>query len=267
MSILNGFKTYIKKETATGRLNKAQLTHLRNMERLQVGSVKIFGKDFYFTDSISFIDTYNEIFEKGIYKFTSNASQVSDKIIIDCGANIGLSVVFFSQNYPDHTIKAFEPDPFIFSILKKNIESFGITNVELYNKAVWSSETTLSFYSDGAMAGNLLKGASEKVINVETVRLKQFLQTKVDLLKIDIEGAEVEVIKDCKSELSNANKIFIEYHSFSEQEQQLDEMILALKLSGFRTYIHESYVSKNPFVEVNTICDNMDMALNIFAVK
>jgi len=54
--------------------------------------------------------------------------------ILDCGANIGLSVIYFKQQWPKAKIVAFEPDPKNFDHLTKNIESFQLTDVTTVNK-------------------------------------------------------------------------------------------------------------------------------------
>jgi precorrin-6B methylase 2 len=84
-------------------------------------------------DSESFLTTYIELFENQIYKF--NSSQ-KDLLILDCGANIGLSVIYFKRLYPNSKIIAFEADPNIFNVLQENVKSFNFKNVELINKAV-----------------------------------------------------------------------------------------------------------------------------------
>ena len=64
--------------------------------------------------------------------------------IIDCGANIGLSVIYLKNLYPDAEIVAFEPDEQNFQLLQKNIASFGFKNVEARKEAVWTENTMAS---------------------------------------------------------------------------------------------------------------------------
>ena len=68
---------------------------------------------------------------------------------------MGLSVTYFSKNYPNHLIKAFEPDPDLFAILQQNIQSLELKNVEAVNKAIWNKPETLQFYTDGGMGGRI----------------------------------------------------------------------------------------------------------------
>jgi len=240
------------------------LFKLTKTKRYTPAHTNVFTKDFEIADSISFVWTYRDIFEKQIYKFkTDNQTP----LIIDCGANIGLSILYFKQLYPDSHIIAFEPDSKIFEILKKNVNNFGFHNIEIIKKAVWSSQTVLEFISEGADAGRVAHTESEENnYQVSTVRLRDYLDKPIDLLKIDIEGAEIEVIKDCYDLFFNVKNLFVEYHSFVDCPQHLDTLLKLLKESGFRIYIQETNSNTQPFLRRN-INLGMDMLLNIFAFR
>ena len=91
-------------------------------------------------------------------------------------------------------------------------------------------------------------------------------EDKIDMLKMDIEGAENDVIPHIASALYKIDKIFIEYHSFNNGEQRLDEILSLLKQNKFRYYIRHVNNRKSPFID--TAKDKeMDMQLNIFAFK
>lgn len=196
----------------------------------------LIGPDLIVADSASFVSMYKELFEKEIYRFTS---KTDEPYIIDCGANIGLSILYFKRLYPKAKIVAFEADPNIYSICQENLQRLGLTGIELVPKAVWYKETTLKFYSEGADGGRIAQAVDQdKLIEVKTVRLGKWLEQKVDFLKLDIEGAEFEVLNDIKSQLDNVERIFVEYHSFVGQPQRLDEMFKILIDSGFRLHIN-----------------------------
>ena len=90
-----------------------------------------------------------EIFLTRDYLFTSGTAR---PFIVDCGANLGMSIVFFKRLYPECKILAFEPDPETFSLLKGNVEANGFEDVTLVNKAVSSAEGVIEFYSDRGRA-------------------------------------------------------------------------------------------------------------------
>jgi len=73
-------------------------------------------------DGPTFVHKYKEIFEQQIYRFRSNNQR---PFIIDGGANIGLSILYFKKIYPLSQIVAFEPDEKIFSVLQRNIQKSG----------------------------------------------------------------------------------------------------------------------------------------------
>jgi len=247
-------------------LTEKQIHQVSKAPRMEFGEVILMGEKFTFTDNISFIDAYNEIFINEIYKFRTDENS-QEKLIIDCGANIGLSALYFSEKYPNHEIICFEPDPIIFEILEQNLSTRKNNGIVLKNKAIWISEDDLTFFRDGAMAGSFFESLNRSKIKVQSEKLSKYLNRKVDLLKIDIEGAEVEVLKANELLLENVNNIFVEYHSYIGREQQLDIILKVLTKSGFRYQIKEAYASKNPFWENLAICGNMEMALNIFATK
>ena len=241
------------------------LSRSRKRKISRKGSIQLDGKQFRFHHAGSFFDTFDEIFSKEIYKFIP----VSDNpVIIDCGANMGLSVLYFSEKYPQSEIIAFEPQEDIFSILQQNVNSFGLTNVALHRKAVWDSETTLKFYTDNGMGGSVTNVFQHQdPLLVETTILRNLLDRKIDLLKLDIEGAEYQVLRHCADKLHQVEHIFVEYHSFVHETQHLDDLLSILKQQGFRYHLKESFSRKNPFTENLLACENMDMAINIFAYK
>lgn len=246
--------------------NNYSLLKIARTERYQHSFINLFGHKIELVDSASFLWTYDDIFAKQIYKFET---QTQNPIIIDCGANIGLSVLYFKQLYPQSYITAFEPDREIFTVLKNNIENSGFSNVSLVNKALWNSETILEFASEKADAGRFSQNSSKlkgEKYEVSTVRLRDYLGQSVDFLKIDIEGAETQVIQDCFDLLPNVKNLFVEYHSFNKEPQNLNILINLLTEAGFRLHIHANSKSPHPFChrEINM---GIDMLLNIFAFR
>ena len=242
-------------------------SYLKKTPRHTSASVTLLGHKISFPDAASFLTAYKGIFENEVYRFESNGSS---PVIIDGGANIGLSVIYFKQLYKDAVIHAFEPDQKIFKFLTQNVEVYGYNNINLYNLGLWDTSTTLKFYSEGADGGRISEVDNkhpDKCIEVKVVALRKFLQNKIDFLKLDIEGAEYRVLKDCSDILNNVDKIFMEYHSVVGQEQNLDEILKILKSAGFRYYIqHWEGGILHPFIKRN-IYLNMDLMLNVYAFR
>ena len=236
-----------------------------NSKNKQEGEIILFDKKFFYHHGLAFYDTYREIFENNIYEFRTNSSK---PIILDCGSNMGVSVLYFSKKYLNADIIAFEPDETVLPFLEKNIQSQNIKNVELYKKAVWTEETELEFYTDKGLGGRIGKEYENQTPKIiKSIRLKDFLNMPIDMLKIDIEGSEFAVLKDCEDLLFNVNHIFIEYHSLYGEEQHLEDLLTILKRQGFRYHLKESFSQKRPFIDNILVNEKFDMAINVFAYK
>lgn len=230
------------------------------------GEAHFFGKPFGFSHGPSFVHSVDELFDEEVYKFESDKE---NPYIVDCGANIGLSILYFKKRFPKSKILAFEPDDQIFDILKKNVLVHNnFSNVILKKEAVWTEDTELSFFSEGALAGSSVVdfGNNNNVIKVQAVDLKKHLQEPVDFLKIDIEGAENKVIFDIAVHLDNVKNLFLEYHGLLNEPQNLGEILNLLKEKGFEYYIRVAGDTlKFPFC--NESPSSFNQQLNIFCYR
>jgi FkbM family methyltransferase len=243
--------------TASAPLRKAH-----KIPRFTASTIPVLGKDFHIADSASFSSAYQEIFLRNIYRFKSAKTNPT---ILDCGANVGVSVLYFKTLFPEARITAFEPDPNIASILKKNISSYSLTNVEVIEKAISDKEGTINFQSDGADGGHISN--SSNGASVSTVRLGSYLNQDIDFLKIDIEGAEDVVIPDIAAQISRVKNIFIEYHSSHIEPQSLHKILQVLNTAGFRYHIqHVGVISEAPFFKIK-VKQGFDNQLNIYAFR
>ena len=246
------------------KLDNLENTNIEN--RYRPGEIIFYGNQFKYLDKSSYDFIFHELFINNIYKFeTDNDSPY----IIDCGANIGLSIVYFKRNFPNSKILAFEADPRVYNILDENISKFNYNNVELLNYALWDEEVEISFYSEGADAGRIEVNSDTNLntVNCKTIRLSPFLNQKVDLLKIDIEGAEIKVLNESKNMLKNVDKLFVEFHSFKDKKQELSTLINILEDNNFRYYICNSGAKmERPFIKIDDYL-GVDNSLNIFAYR
>lgn len=225
-------------------------------------------ESFIVPDVASFLSTYKELFLDGIYEYTVTEDQ-RPNVILDFGANIGMSLYFFAENYPSARIEGYEADPNIYRYLKQNVENnIKSSSVKIYNKAVWDENTVLEFYSEGADGGRIKGENNSKGILVEAINVVDILEQHeiIDFLKIDIEGAERKIIPAMKNQLGKVQRIFIEYHSEKNQPQCLSEIISILTEVGFRVYIQQEFVSEQP---LRYISDNngFDLQLEIFGIR
>ena len=220
-----------------------------------------------FKDPKAFLYSVKELFVEEIYKFKA---QDDTPYIIDCGSYIGTSILFFKTQYPNAKILAFEPDNSNFELLNNNIKNWDLKDIEIQNAAIWIDNLGVNFIADGNMASKIDESnntAHNENQKTKSVRLKDLLTEKIDFLKIDIEGAEYEVLVDCESKLSFVENLFIEYHGNYNEMYKLNKILNILIENNFKFYIKEAGVTfEHPFYDRENIYD-FDTQLNIFAFK
>lgn len=241
------------------------LTKYGRKNRKQNREIKFLDYNIVVNDCLAFIFQYKEIFVKEYYLFeTTNPTPV----IYDCGANIGVSALFFKERFPNAKVFAFEPDPEIAELLINNLKHNSVSGVNVYSKAVWINNEGVEFGVQGSDSGSIY--SQKDKIRVDTLRLKEMLdkEGRVDFLKLDVEGAETEIIKDCGGSLKKVENLFVEYHSFLGRKQELDEILKVLTENGFIYYIKSERNYNSPFVSFKKNIDSdINLQLNIFAVR
>jgi FkbM family methyltransferase len=225
---------------------------------------RLFGKDIVYLSPTELLHGLKEIFIEEVYKQELPAKPY----ILDCGANIGLSVIYLKRLFPDAEIIAFEPDEQNFRLLEQNVRTFGYSDVVLKKEAVWVEDTILKFVSDGSMSSKIETGSNAQTVDVSASRLKGYLNRKVDFLKIDIEGAEFSVMMDIEDELKLVNNLFLEYHGTFEQNKELTQLIELITKCGFHYYIKEATgIYETPFARMKNPVISYDVQLNIFCFR
>ncbi len=210
----------------------------------KISEEKVLDATMKVADYSTFLGLISEIFFHRIYSFeTSSPSPV----ILDGGSNIGMSILFFKSLYPRCRVIGFEPDPQTFELLQANAQRNRWEKVELHNKALHAREGEINFFTDPNRIGSgkmstvrerFPESANRAVRcqKVETVRLSTFIQEEIDLLKMDVEGAEIAVISELAEtgKLRLINEMFIEYHHhLKSDEDNLSRMLRPLEENGF----------------------------------
>ena len=188
------------------------------------------------------------MFMEGIYSFKCDHDHPR---IIDGGGYIGFSTLYFKSLYPNSKVTVFECDPKALKLLYKNLNDNGYSDVEVVEKALADKEGKLSFSQEGGDAGSLYLTDGPQ-IEVSCVPLSDYLEQEVDFLKLNIEGAEMDVIEACGEKLRQVKEMVIEFHSFAGQDQRLQELLNSLSQQGFRYLINHydyesNYAAKPPF--------------------
>ena len=147
------------------------------------------------------------------------ALPITPKVIVDAGANIGLSAVFFANRYPEAAIIAIEPEATNFQLLQKNVAPY--PQIITLQAALWKEKGQISLVDPhyGHHGFQIMEapvnGGEEaglvQAITMEDVFLRAGSDT-VDFLKIDIEGAEREVFENSAKWMDKVGLIMAELH-------------------------------------------------------
>src|SRR2546429_5940042 len=179
---------------------------------------------------------FAEIFLRDTYGLVL---EMHEPRILDCGANCGFATAYFKLAYPDAWIVAFEPAPEAFRMLEHNVRVNRLSNVELVNAACGRKEGKAGFtVSEGSSflsSGNLYR-RSGTALDVPLVRVYAWVKEHVDLLKLDVEGAEHDVLDDLIETglISRVEHLAIEYHHLiASAESQLGSFLHKLEACGF----------------------------------
>ncbi|PWU22452.1 hypothetical protein C5B42_05960 [Candidatus Cerribacteria bacterium 'Amazon FNV 2010 28 9'] len=183
-----------------------------------------------------------EVFKQRIYY----AELTTDTpLIVDAGAHIGLSTLYFHSLYPQAKIIAIEPNPQNLALLRKNIADNSIDHVHIYEKALIGKKPHEELYVDehwtvfsSLQEGGWTGAQTYKSIPIQTLRFRNFLagfpllldgeiRTRIDLLKMDIEGMEIEVLEDSADQLTLVKHFILEFHE--TRKNKVDTMVKLLK--------------------------------------
>lgn len=208
---------------------------LKDQPRFAPGRVTTLGWDLEYADAPSLISCLEWQVLRRQNGFTTTKQA---PYIIDAGANIGVSVLAYKRSFPKARIIAFEPDPGIFQMLRRNLDRNNARDVEAIQAAVWTSDGEASFFSQGADGGKLTKAIDDQTIKVPTVSLSKFLQVEVDLLKMDIEGAEYAVMPTLLTDLARINNLSVECHFTSSRVAEVADLLKLLATAGYKVTIN-----------------------------
>jgi FkbM family methyltransferase len=208
--------------------------------RYAPGEIAMNGFSIAYGDLLTLCPHWHGIFVAGTMRF---AADRPDPRILDCGANIGLASLYFKRLYPKARITAFEADPALAAICRRNMTANGAADVEVEAKAVWREDGVVRFQREGADAG-AIEGTSTGLVaaaaEVPAVRLRTLLlRERIDLLKVDIEGAEAGVLADCEGALDNVRAMLLDVHEFDATRRHTPEIMHLLARAGFLVSLSE----------------------------
>jgi FkbM family methyltransferase len=137
-------------------------------------------------------------------------------VVFDLGAYCGLTALGFAEQVgKDGHVYTFEPDPENFVALKKNLETSTVTNVTAENAAIWKESGHLQLQAEGTVASMVLSLAprTHSTIEAISITLADYLSSKnidkISLIKLDVEGAEVEILASSREVLKKFRPVVI----------------------------------------------------------
>lgn len=159
---------------------------------------------------------YQQVFIHKEYEFTTITSP---KVIVDAGANVGYASIYFANLYPDAKIFAIEPENNNFEILCENIKNY--KNIIPIQGALWNENSEINICDEGLGEWGFMTFSSEQpqhivknMVQGYTIDflIQKYNLEKIDILKIDIEGAEKEVFEDTTKWINDVDSLIVELH-------------------------------------------------------
>jgi FkbM family methyltransferase len=199
-------------------------------------------------ETISFELFINGVYEPETHEFL--LKRLPDNgVLLDLGANMGSIVIPICKKRKDLKAICIEASPWVFEYLKKNVELNGLANIEMLNKAVFDSDSqTIDFFgpTEKFGKGSLTPHYTDKSVKVSTIRVDTLLKergiSKVDIIKIDIQGFEYYAFKGAAELLrpADAPDILFEFEDWAEREAsglKAGDAQSLLKEYGYEIYL------------------------------
>lgn len=148
---------------------------------------------------------FEEVFLQGEYAIRQ---PLDPKLILDIGANVGCASVWFANRYPNAKIIAVEPDASNVAVLRQNVAPY--PSVRVIEGAVWYESATMAIDDQGDKSGIQVHAGDG---GVRGMTIDEIAGTdRIDILKLDVEGAEKELFEHDPAWLANVGVLMIELH-------------------------------------------------------
>ena len=228
------------RRAAAGRTYRAHALHelLRRPDPAGPGWADVAGFRMRYLEAAWMRYLYREVFAEREYWFSTDHPR---PVILDCGSNIGMAILFFKALYPDAEITAFEPAPWACSTIEETVRANGLSDVTLHNAALAEAEGTLELFHDPRHPGSAVMSVYRErmpgdPVRVRAVRLSRYVTKPVDFLKLDVEGSELPVLRDLASSgaIGQIRQMVIEFHHhLSPTVDNMSECLSILEQHGF----------------------------------
>ena len=216
----------------------------------ELATISVGPYTFHFPSVVYFEGLFTEIFFKETYYLARTDKPIR---VIDCGANIGVSLLYIKIRAPGARVMCFEPNPAARAVLGKNIaENNWGNDVQVFPYALGKKKGSVEFFVENKVAtssgGSVTKHLEKRGRNldssmVEVDILSHYIEGPIDFLKIDIEGGEFDVLEEliAHNTLRYVAQVQLEYHYIPEFfTRTLNEMLTLLETNGFHTFVRSA---------------------------
>jgi FkbM family methyltransferase len=220
------------------------------------GVVKMDGFRVRIDDRDNFYMMYKDIFVRRIYGFSCPRP---DPSVIDLGSNIGVSVLYAKRTHPSARITAVEADPLVLPLLQENLARNGLHNVRVLHAAVGAGGLAAEFrYGGGAGSGlvspyrGTVTGSDLEPLPatfVQQISLRTLLEEPVDFLKMNVEGAELDILVEAQDGIRQIDQMVIEYHHLPGLPRTFHRLLALLDDAGFEYLVNAFDKATNPGVQ------------------
>ncbi|HEX9988535.1 MAG TPA: FkbM family methyltransferase [Chloroflexia bacterium] len=231
-----------------GRFRVVRAMHAWLYRRLKPASIRVNGFKLFLDPDDKVMSHYlleDRRWEPLETSIIENELKEGD-VVLDIGANIGYYTILAARRVgPRGRVFAFEPDPRNFALLQKNLRANGCTNVHVERKAVSDCTGTINLYLNELNKGDhtIYDVGGRQSVEVGAVRLDDYFSKyggKIDLIKIDVQGAEGKVLLGMRGllERNKQVRIITEFwpHRLEECGTPSEEFIGGLMAHGFTLY-------------------------------
>jgi FkbM family methyltransferase len=169
-----------------------------------------------------------------------------DDIVVDIGGHIGGFAVRAARLAHRGQVYAYEASSRNFALLEKNRKMNNAQNLHIHKKAVAHQTGKMKFFtpSDNGALGSLLQETDSPMETVQATTLTDIITEnnieQIDYLKVDVEGAEYDILSNCPPEtLATVKHIVMEYHEFEGDQRSHQDLVNLLKSHGFHVEVED----------------------------
>jgi FkbM family methyltransferase len=164
--------------------------------------------------------------------------------ILDLGAHIGLTTLYFKKFYPEARVTAVEPHPESVEILKMNLDQNNFFDVDIQQVALGPQPGSVELWGEedwpntsSSFPGGWADRETQAIATVPVITLSSLLNEPIDLVKMDIEGQELKCLPEAAKVLTQAQRWIVEYHPLPGSK--VEDIVELFETHGFKTEVFE----------------------------